>query len=85
MYQWDFDGPARLEAESLPRHVQHLLTAFMEAAVIVDPLEYQRYPGESDKPMRSLPFGPHDEGLVTFLVYPPDELVLVVQIHWLGD
>jgi hypothetical protein len=27
----------------------------------------------------------HHEGLVTFLVYPPDDLLLVVQIQWLGD
>lgn len=85
MYRWEFDGPARIEAESLPQHVRRALEAFMEAVVIVDPVEYQRYPGEPDKPMRSLPFGPHDEGLVTFLVYPPDDLVLVVQIQWLGD
>jgi hypothetical protein len=57
----------------------------MEAVVIVDPMDFFRYPGEPDKPMRSLPFGSHDEGLVTFLVYPPDDLVLVVQIQWLGD
>ena len=35
--------------------------------------------------MRMLHFGPGDEGLVTFLVYPPDQLVLVVRIQWLGD
>jgi hypothetical protein len=26
-------------------------------------------------PLRTLHFGPHDEGLVTFLVYPPGELL----------
>jgi hypothetical protein len=26
---------------------------------------------------------PHSEGLVTFLVYPPDELVLAARIQWL--
>ena len=26
----------------------------------------------------------HYEGIVTFLVYPPDDLVLVVRIQWLG-
>jgi hypothetical protein len=36
-------------------------------------------------PLRTLHFGLHDEGLVTFLVYPPDDLVLVVRIQWLGD
>src|SRR5215472_15464689 len=28
--------------------------------------------------LRVLPFGAHSQGLVTFLVYPPDDLVLVV-------
>lgn len=51
----------------------------------MDPSEYRRYPGEPDKPPRSLPFGPHDEGLVTFLAYTPDDLVLVMQIQWLCD
>ena len=35
-------------------------------------------------PLRTLHFGRQDEGLVTFLVYPPDDL-LVVRIQWLGD
>ena len=35
-------------------------------------------------PLRSLHFGPDGSGLVTFLVYPPDDLVLVVKIQWLG-
>jgi hypothetical protein len=30
------------------------------------------------------PFGPDGAGLVTFLVCPPDDLVLVVKIQWLG-
>jgi hypothetical protein len=64
------------------------LAAFMNAAVLVDPIEYQRHPGEPTGPtklLRTLHFGRHHEGLVTFLVYPPDDLVLVVQIRWLGD
>jgi hypothetical protein len=59
----------------------------MDAAVIVDPIEYQRQPNEprdSSKLLRTLYFGQHHEGLVTFLVYPPDDLVLVVKIQWLG-
>jgi hypothetical protein len=35
--------------------------------------------------LRALHFGQHSEALVTFLVYPPDDLVLVVKIQWLGD
>jgi hypothetical protein len=60
----------------------------MDAVVIVDPIDYQRRPDErSDPPapLRTLHFGEHREGLVTFLVYPPDDLVLVVRIQWLGD
>jgi hypothetical protein len=37
------------------------------------------------RPVRTLHFGPRDQGLVTFLVYPPDDLVLVVRIQWPGD
>lgn len=51
-------------------------------------MEYQRRPDEPTdprRPVRSLHFGPQNEGLVTFLVYPPDDLVLVVKIQWLGD
>jgi hypothetical protein len=85
VYRWEFEEPARLEAESLSPRVRQALEAFMEAVVIVDPMEYQRRRGAADTPLRSLHFGPHDEGLVTFLVYPPDELVLVVRIQWLGE
>jgi hypothetical protein len=55
--------------------------------VIVDPVQYQRRRDERDDvsmPLRSLHFGPDGGGLVTFLVYPPDDLVLVVKIQWLG-
>jgi hypothetical protein len=85
VYRWEFEEPARLEAESLPPHVRQALEAFMEAVTIVDPMEYQRRPGSAATPLRSLHFGPHDEGLVTFLVYAPDDLVLVVKIQWLGE
>jgi len=60
----------------------------MDAVVIVDPVQYQRRRDERDDvsmPLRTLYFGPHGEGLVTFLVYPPDDLVLVVRIQWLGE
>ncbi|HJY60712.1 MAG TPA: hypothetical protein VJ418_30400 [Streptosporangiaceae bacterium] len=59
------------------------LAAFMDAVVIVivDPVQYQRRRDERDDvsmPLRSLHFGPDGGGLVRFLVYPPDDLVLVV-------
>ncbi len=87
MYRWDFDGPARREFATLSPDGRAALTAFMNAAVMVDPIEYQRHPGEPANPpalLRTLHFGQHHEGLVTFLVYQPDDLVLVVKIQWLG-
>ena len=88
MYRWDFDGPARLEFATLGPAARMALAASMNAAVIVDPIQYQRHPGEPADPpalLRTLHFGQHHEGLVTFLVYPPDDLVLVVRIQWLGE
>ena len=88
MYRWDLDGLARQQFESLSRIGKTELTNFMNAAVLVDPMEYQHTLGKASNPpapLRTLHFGQHYEGLVTFLVYPPDDLVLVVRIQWLGD
>ena len=60
------------------------LTGSWKPITILDPADYGRAPGDPDRPVRTLAFGPDGEGLVTFLVYPPDELVLVVRIQWLG-
>jgi hypothetical protein len=88
MYQWELDGPAQQELAALNPTAQAALATFMDAVVIVDPLQYQRRsdePGDPPAPLRTLHFGPHHEGLVTFLIYPPDDLVLVVRIQWLGE
>ncbi len=88
MYRWELDGPARQQFADLTPAVRASLAAFMDAVVIVDPVQYQRRRDKRDDvsmPLRTLHFGPHDTGLVTFLVYPPDDLVLVVRIQWLGD
>jgi hypothetical protein len=60
------------------------LARFLDAVVIADLIGYQRRPDEPDDraaPLRMLSFGPHTEGLVTVLVYPPDQMVLVVRIQ----
>ena len=88
MYRWELDGPAQDQFADLHPAVRASLATFMDAVVIVDPVQYQRRRDEHDNvsmPLRTLHFGPHDEGLVTFLVYPPDDLVLVVRIQWLGN
>jgi hypothetical protein len=87
VYRWELDGPAQQEFAALPATVRASLAAFMDAVVIVDPTQYQRRHDERNDvamPLRSLHFGPDGGGLVTFLVYPPDDLVLVVKIQWLG-
>jgi hypothetical protein len=77
LFRWEADEVAGLQLADLPDQVRRELAAFMDAVVIVDPMEYQRSPAEPRKPLRTLYFGPHDEGLVTFLVYPPDDLARI--------
>jgi len=88
VYRWELEDPAKPEFAALPARVRATLAEFMDAAVIVDPLQYQPHAGEPPDPsksLRTLHSGQHNEGLVTFLVYPPDDRVLVVQIQWLGE
>jgi hypothetical protein len=86
VYRWELDGPALHEFAALSQPVRAELARFLDAVVIADPAGYQCRRGEpGERPLRMLHFGPHDEGLVTFLIYPPDQLVLVVRIQWLGD
>ncbi len=85
MYHWEVDNVADLQLASLPDQVKRELATFMDAVVIVDPMEYQRSPGGPRKPLRTLYFGLQNEGLVTFLVHPPDDLVLVTRIQWPGE
>jgi hypothetical protein len=69
-------------ARDQPADVQLALSDFMDAVVIVDLAKYQRRPNEPQRPPRTLPFG--KAGLVTFLVYEPDDLVLVTRVIWTG-
>jgi hypothetical protein len=85
VYRRELDEPAEGEFAGLSRAARKGFTEFMDAVVITDPAEYQRRPGELAGDLRILPFGPYSQGLVTFLIYPPDDLVLVVKIQWIGD
>jgi hypothetical protein len=58
-------------------------------ALVLDPWEFRRLPNESRVPHRTVWFGPDrpdgvSPGLVTFLVYDRDDLVLVTRIQWLA-
>jgi hypothetical protein len=65
-----------------PGELPRIKNRAADAVVIVDPAEYQRRPGEPERPLRTLPFG--QAGLVTFLVCEPDDLVLVTRVIWTG-
>ena len=82
MFRWELEDLAREQLAGMPPSVQRTLADFMDAVVIVDPAEYQRRPDEPERPLRTLPFG--QAGLVTFLVYEPDDLVLVTRVIWTG-
>jgi hypothetical protein len=82
LFRWELEDLACDQLAGMPQQVQLALSDFMDAVVIVDPAEYQRRPGESERPLRTLPFG--QAGLVTFLVYEPDDLVLVTRVIWTG-
>jgi hypothetical protein len=85
VFRWELDKPAEGEFAGLGQAGKKALAEFMDAVVIIDPAEYQRRANEPARALRTLPFGPHSQGLVTFLTYPPDDLVLVVKIQWIGD
>ena len=42
MYRWELDSPAQQELADLPPAARASLAAFMDAVVIVDPVQYQR-------------------------------------------
>jgi hypothetical protein len=61
VYRWELDGPAQQGFADLPPAARTSLVAFMDAVVIVDPVQYQRRRDEPDDvsmPLRSLHFGP---------------------------
>lgn len=87
MYRWELEGEARQEFDELPAVMRRVLAEFMDGVVAGDPIEHRRRPGEPRGPMhavRTLEFGRAGDGLVTFVTYRPDELVLVVQVRWFG-
>ncbi len=48
MYRWELDGPAQQQFANLTPAVRASLAAFVDAVVIVDPVQYQRRRDERD-------------------------------------
>ena len=61
MYRWELDGRAQQKFADLSPAARTSLAAFMDAVVIVDPVQYQRRRDERDDvsmPLRSPAFRP---------------------------
>jgi hypothetical protein len=84
MYTWEIAPEAQPQFDVLPAAAKRILAEFMDAAVVAGPMEFLCGKDEHAGALRTLPFGPHQEGIVTFLVYVQGDLVLVVQIQWHG-
>jgi len=53
VFRWELEDLAVGQLAALPPQVQLALADFMDAVVIVDPAEYQRRPGEPERPLRT--------------------------------
>jgi hypothetical protein len=65
VYRWELDDSVQPDFDSIGSPVRMAATNFMDAVVLVDPLEYQRHPGEpadANKLLRTLHFGLRHEG-----------------------
>jgi hypothetical protein len=51
VYRWELDGPAQQQFGDLSPVVRVTLAAFLDAVVIVDPVQYQRRPDEPLMPL----------------------------------
>jgi hypothetical protein len=87
VYNWEyFSADAEEQVEALPIEAVAPLLELL-AVLAFDPWEYGRPPGEAvdkGKSLRTLPFGPGAEGLLTFQIYDPDRRVLIAKVLWLG-
>jgi len=53
LYRWEADDIVGQQLERVPDQVRRQLATFMDAVVIVEPMDYQRSPGEPRKPLRT--------------------------------
>ena len=88
MYQWELDGPAQQEFADLPPGARAFLAVFMDAVVIVDPVQYVS-PGRGDRPGPIAvlgcfaPDGPQHCSGLPVARYSPAQLAYPVGAKWL--
>jgi hypothetical protein len=84
VYRWEFNtADDELAALLIPSGGQKALADLLNALVF-DPHDYARTPGEPiGKSLRTLPFA-DDDGLVIVNILDRDRLVVVVQVDWIG-
>lgn len=84
MYRVETDPDVHQQIDSLPTHA---LSDYAELRVV---LEVSPWSGESlnnanpDAPVRTMPFGRHQEGLATSLVLERQREVHVLMVIWVG-
>jgi hypothetical protein len=84
VYRVETDALAVPQVEALPSHA---LSAYAELRTL---LEVDPWAGDPinkrnpDAAVRTLTFGPHHEGLVTFLILDGQRRVDVLDVMWLG-
>ena len=78
MYRWELDDPAQQEFADLSPAARASLAAFMDAVVIVDPVQYQRRRGQAGELLlgRAVQLPPvhtsdAEPGLDLFPAHPP--------------
>jgi hypothetical protein len=76
VYRWELDDSAQPAFDGLGAAAQALLTSFTDAVVIVDPMEYQRHPGERSDPLASIAFA-----ILAGPAAPPGAFMNVALVH----
>ena len=83
MYTWGYITPGvAVAAGSLPREGMLALIEFMAAAELNPGGVGDPPGGRWPRNMPSVPFGPGDRGIVTYLIRDEDRMLLVTQVSW---
>lgn len=84
MYEWGFNDQALDDLDGLEVSAQAALLELLNA-VVFDPWEYGRPPGQEvdrTRGLRSLPFGA--AGMVWFVILDRDRQIVIVRVQWAG-
>lgn len=84
MYHVLTDGEALEQVAALPAEA---LAHYLELLAVLELVPWNGAPLHKDKPdseVRTIPFGPHQQGLATYLVLEEQQRVDMLQVAWAG-